>query len=144
MTMCLGLVAWDWITYHGACPWRRLLLSGSAPYFWDKVSESEAAGQPTRGCACFCLSEILCVLGSSTGACAGVVSALLTELYSQALIYDLCLSFETSSLCNPAYPGTHFVDQAGLCLLEAGTKGHTWPHWAHLYLLIKNYWRKDF
>jgi hypothetical protein len=43
----------------------------------------------------------------------------------------ICLFFETGFLC----PGTHFVDQAGLCLLSAGIKGlrhHAWLWHGHI------------
>jgi hypothetical protein len=30
------------------------------------------------------------------------------------------------SLCSPGSPGTHSVDQAGLCLRNAGIKGPAW------------------
>jgi hypothetical protein len=38
-------------------------------------------------------------------------------------VFGCCCFQDRVSLCSPGCPGIHCVDQAGLCLLNAGIKG---------------------
>jgi hypothetical protein len=66
----------------------------------------------------------------------GLISAWIGGTYHiSSTRKTLFFSFDRVSLCSPGFSGTHFVDQASLCLLSTETKNENHHAWLGKHIL---------